>query len=230
MIEFHLDARSGVPTYLQLVQQVTQAVRLGILLPGDQLPTVKEVVGSAGDQPEHGAQGLPRARPRGARRRPARVRERSSPATCRRFRPTRSRGFARRCSGGSTRARAAGLDDETSRRSSPTRCGRRLRRGQHERRWPSRPKGSASATARAGRCATARSRSPPGSVTALVGPNGAGKTTLLHLVVGLDRADRRRRRRASAIRRARRGAVLSRVSASSPRTIRSTGASRSPRR
>ena len=44
MIEFHLDARSGVPTYLQLVQQVRQAVRLGILSPGDQLPTVKDVV------------------------------------------------------------------------------------------------------------------------------------------------------------------------------------------
>jgi GntR family transcriptional regulator len=46
MIEFRLDARSGVPTYLQLVQQVRQAVRLGILRPGDQLPTVKEVVAS----------------------------------------------------------------------------------------------------------------------------------------------------------------------------------------
>jgi GntR family transcriptional regulator len=44
MIEFHLETRSGVPTYLQLVQQVRQAVRLGILDPGDQLPTVKEVV------------------------------------------------------------------------------------------------------------------------------------------------------------------------------------------
>src|SRR4051812_7027647 len=46
MIEFHLEARSGVPTYLQLVQQVHQAVRLGVLKPGDQLPTVKEVVGT----------------------------------------------------------------------------------------------------------------------------------------------------------------------------------------
>jgi GntR family transcriptional regulator len=45
MIEFHLEARSGVPTYLQLAQQVRQAVRLGLLRPGDQLPTVKEVVG-----------------------------------------------------------------------------------------------------------------------------------------------------------------------------------------
>ena len=51
MIEFHLDTRSGVPTYLQLVQQVKQAVRLGILLPGDQLPTVKEVVGSLAINP-----------------------------------------------------------------------------------------------------------------------------------------------------------------------------------
>jgi GntR family transcriptional regulator len=44
LIEFHLDSRSGVPAYLQLVQQVRQAIRLGILRPGDQLPTVKEVV------------------------------------------------------------------------------------------------------------------------------------------------------------------------------------------
>jgi GntR family transcriptional regulator len=44
VIEFHLDGRSGVPAYLQLVQQVRQAIRLGILRPGDQLPTVKEVV------------------------------------------------------------------------------------------------------------------------------------------------------------------------------------------
>ena len=46
MIEFHLDNKSGVPTYLQLVQQVKHALQLGILRPGDQLPTVKEVVGS----------------------------------------------------------------------------------------------------------------------------------------------------------------------------------------
>jgi GntR family transcriptional regulator len=51
VIEFHLDTRSGVPTYLQLVQQVKQAVRLGILVPGDQLPTVKEVVGSLAINP-----------------------------------------------------------------------------------------------------------------------------------------------------------------------------------
>jgi GntR family transcriptional regulator len=45
VIEFYLDTRSGVPTYLQLVQQVRRAINLGMLEPGDQLPTVKEVVG-----------------------------------------------------------------------------------------------------------------------------------------------------------------------------------------
>ena len=44
MIEFQLDAGSGVATYLQLVQQVHQALQLGLLQPGDQLPTAQQVV------------------------------------------------------------------------------------------------------------------------------------------------------------------------------------------
>ncbi len=44
VIEFHLDSRSGVSPYLQIVHQVRQALRLGLLEEGDQLPTVKEVV------------------------------------------------------------------------------------------------------------------------------------------------------------------------------------------
>src|SRR5579885_1665930 len=44
MIQFHLDAHSGVATYLQIVQQVKEALRLGTLDVGDQLPTVREVV------------------------------------------------------------------------------------------------------------------------------------------------------------------------------------------
>jgi GntR family transcriptional regulator len=44
MIEFHLDGRSGVSPYLQIVQQVRHALRLGLLCQGDQLPTVKDVV------------------------------------------------------------------------------------------------------------------------------------------------------------------------------------------
>jgi GntR family transcriptional regulator len=45
-IEFRLDPASGVPTYLQLVQQVEHALRLGYLKPGDQLPKVRDVVAS----------------------------------------------------------------------------------------------------------------------------------------------------------------------------------------
>ena len=51
MIEFHLDARSGVPPYQQIVQQTRQALRLGLLQIGDQLPTVKEVVASLAINP-----------------------------------------------------------------------------------------------------------------------------------------------------------------------------------
>jgi GntR family transcriptional regulator len=45
MIDFHLDVHSGVSPYLQLVHQVRHALRLGLLVEGDQLPTVKDVVG-----------------------------------------------------------------------------------------------------------------------------------------------------------------------------------------
>ena len=51
MIEFHLDRTAGVATYLQLVHQVKQALRLGLLRPGDQLPTAKEVVAQLGINP-----------------------------------------------------------------------------------------------------------------------------------------------------------------------------------
>jgi GntR family transcriptional regulator len=43
-IRFGLDPSSGVPTYLQLVHQVEHALRLGYLVPGDQLPRVRDVV------------------------------------------------------------------------------------------------------------------------------------------------------------------------------------------
>ena len=44
MFVFRLDTHSGVPPYLQLVQQVRQAVLLGFLQPGDRLPLIREVV------------------------------------------------------------------------------------------------------------------------------------------------------------------------------------------
>ena len=71
MIEFHLDPTSGVATYLQLVQQVQQALRLGLLAPGDRLPTAQQVVASLAINPntvlkayrDLEREGLVRARP-----------------------------------------------------------------------------------------------------------------------------------------------------------------------
>jgi len=51
VISFSLDLQSGVPTYLQLVQQVEAALSLGYLVEGDQLPTVKDVVSSVAINP-----------------------------------------------------------------------------------------------------------------------------------------------------------------------------------
>jgi GntR family transcriptional regulator len=44
VIEYRIDRRSGVATYVQIVQQTKQALRLGLLEPGDKLPTAREVV------------------------------------------------------------------------------------------------------------------------------------------------------------------------------------------
>jgi|SRR5882757_634801 len=50
-LEFRLDPGSGVPTYMQIVRQVEDALRLGHLVPGDRLPKVKEVVASLAINP-----------------------------------------------------------------------------------------------------------------------------------------------------------------------------------
>ena len=71
VIEFQLDAGSGVATYLQLVQQVHQALQLGLLKPGDQLPTAQQVVARLAINPntvlkayrDLEREGLVRARP-----------------------------------------------------------------------------------------------------------------------------------------------------------------------
>jgi GntR family transcriptional regulator len=51
VVEFHINSRSGVAPYLQLIRQVRQALRLGLLRTGDQLPTVKDVAGSLAINP-----------------------------------------------------------------------------------------------------------------------------------------------------------------------------------
>jgi len=51
MISFRVDGRSVTPPYLQIVQQVRQALRMGLLDVGDQLPTVREVVAETAINP-----------------------------------------------------------------------------------------------------------------------------------------------------------------------------------
>ena len=51
MIEFRVDATSGLPPYRQLVHQVHSALRLGLLEVGDQLPVVKDVVSKVAINP-----------------------------------------------------------------------------------------------------------------------------------------------------------------------------------
>jgi GntR family transcriptional regulator len=51
VIEFVLDGRSKVNTYMQLVQQVKQALRVGLLVPADQLPKVRDVAQSLAINP-----------------------------------------------------------------------------------------------------------------------------------------------------------------------------------
>ena len=112
MIEFHLDGRSGVSPYLQLVQQVRHALRLGLLSEGDQLPTVKDVVAALAINPntvlkayrelEH--EGLVAARPGvGHLRHPDADRRHAR----------RARAAARDLERWLTKARRAGLDDES---------------------------------------------------------------------------------------------------------------------
>ncbi|MFI0741927.1 GntR family transcriptional regulator [Streptomyces sp. NPDC021100] len=51
MVEFRIDRRSGVAPYVQIARQVEQALRLGLLMPGDQLPTAREVVAATAINP-----------------------------------------------------------------------------------------------------------------------------------------------------------------------------------
>jgi len=50
-VEYRIDRHGGVATYMQIVQQTKQALRLGLLQPGDKLPTAKEVVAATAINP-----------------------------------------------------------------------------------------------------------------------------------------------------------------------------------
>jgi GntR family transcriptional regulator len=51
VIRFRVDSRSVTPPYLQIVQQVRQALRMGLLEAGDKLPAVREVVAATAVNP-----------------------------------------------------------------------------------------------------------------------------------------------------------------------------------
>ena len=51
MIEFVLDGRSKANTYVQLVEQAKQALRVGLLVAGDRLPRVRDVAQSLAINP-----------------------------------------------------------------------------------------------------------------------------------------------------------------------------------
>ena len=183
MIEFHLDVRSGVSPYLQIVHQVRHALRLGMLREGDQLPTVKVVVSQLAINPntvlkaykelEHS--GLVAARPGIG----TFVTATLSGAPLIALGPLRQdlqRWLAK--------ARRAGLDEESIEALFLDCLSRQRRRGR-----------SVSAALRTAELGKRYGRRwalegctlevPAGHVVGLVGPNGAGKTTLLQLAVGL---------------------------------------------
>jgi GntR family transcriptional regulator len=112
VISFRIDAKSGVPPYLQIAEQVRQALIAGVLVPGDQLPTVKEVVTQLAINPntvfkgyrELEREGLVEGRPGAGtfvRRRPPGPPARAHAA------------LARSLSRWIERARSAGLDDRS---------------------------------------------------------------------------------------------------------------------
>ena len=183
VIEFHLDGRSGVAPYMQLIQQVRQAMRLGLLTEGDQLPTVKDVVAKVAINPntvlkayrELEYEGLVAARPGGrhvrdpdpdrriagrARPAPRRAARVARPCTCGRVEPGKHRGPVR--------------DDIPH----PGRGAQMIRPVLQA-------EGLSKRYGRREALSDCTLAIPPGRVVGLVGPNGAGKTTLLHIAVGL---------------------------------------------
>jgi GntR family transcriptional regulator len=112
MISFRVDGHSIVPPYLQIVQQVRQALRMGVLDVGDKLPTVREVVAATAINPNTVLKAYRDLEREGL------IEARAGHGTFVRHRPpgpppgTHSR-LGRSLAGWVREARAAGLDDES---------------------------------------------------------------------------------------------------------------------
>ena len=112
MISFRVSSRSVVPPYLQIVQQVRQALRMGLLDVGDRLPAVREVVAATAISPNTVLKAYRDLEREGL------VEARAGHGTFVRSRPpgpppgTHSR-LGRSLAGWVREAREAGLDDES---------------------------------------------------------------------------------------------------------------------
>ena len=207
LIEFRLDPSSGVPTYLQLVQQVEHALRLGYLKPGDQLPKVRDAVAALTINPntvlkaykELETKGLAAGRPGQGTFVTATLSQVTLPELS---------GLRRSMVGWLASAEQAGLDEDgiVALFTSVLRDFFKDRRGARGHEGRARVEDRARAEARGnGRCRMNVIETaglgkrygkawalrdctlavPEGSLAALVGPNGAGKSTLMNMAVGL---------------------------------------------
>ena len=199
MISFRLDGRSVVPPYLQIVQQVRQALRMGVLDVGDKLPTVPGSRRGHGDQPQHRAQGLPRPGARGPGRAPGRSwHVRGSAGRPARL-PARTRGWPAAWPNGCAAPARPGWTTSRSNRCCASRCRRRPRRRSRDGHSGAvHPVIETRGLSKRYRKVTALTDCtitvPEGRISALIGPNGAGKTTLLRAAQRAGQANRRRRR------------------------------------
>ncbi len=187
MLQLRLDTKSGVPPYLQLVQQVTHALRVGMLDVGDQLPTVKEVAAALAINPntvlkayrelEH--TGVVEGRP-GVGTFVTRLPVGPPPDA----HLTLARSLGRWVD----KARAVGLGDQAIEAlvRSALQCTGRHRGGRrmsHELAIETR--GLTKQYRSKAALVDCTINVPTGRISALVGPNGAGKTTLLQILTGL---------------------------------------------
>ena len=199
MIEFVLDGRSRVSTYMQLVLQVKQALRVGLLVPGDQLPKVREVAESLAINPntvlkayrELEIEGLAEGRP-GVGTFITRTLAGPSLASQVDLREDLRRLAAQGPGGRPDREDVTALIDTTIRAvlDGPRATGGRVNDMEQTR--DDTALETAGLGKRYGRTWALQDCTlhlPTGRIAALVGPNGAGKTTLLHLAVGLLRPD-----------------------------------------
>ena len=219
MISFRMDGRSAVPPYLQIVQQVRQALRMGVLDVGDQLPTVREVVAATAINPNTVLKAY-RDLEREGLVRPGPGTARSCWAARRGRRPARTPGWAAAWPGGCGRPARPGSTTSRSNRCCASRCGRQTRRRSHDPRH--RDPGLAKRYRRVTALTDCTITVPEGRISRADRPERRGQDHAAAAAGRAGQADRGRGRRCSAARPARTRPSWPR-SASWPRRSRCTG-------